>query len=91
VIARVQSRREFLRSAGAFALSASLSLEYRQPELILYNGNIIIIETGSRGLKQSQSQATVSGGRDERQTAVANLRQNEKDKSRKPHCCSWIY
>ena len=40
---RVQSRREFLRSAGAFALSASLPFERTQPELILYNGNIITI------------------------------------------------
>jgi predicted amidohydrolase YtcJ len=39
----VQSRREFLRSIGAFALSASLPLERTEPELILYNGNIITI------------------------------------------------
>jgi predicted amidohydrolase YtcJ len=39
----VQSRREFLRSASAFALSASLPLERIEPELILYNGNIITI------------------------------------------------
>jgi predicted amidohydrolase YtcJ len=39
----VQSRREFLRSAGAFALSASLQLERTEPGLILYNGNIITI------------------------------------------------
>ena len=43
MIARVQSRREFFCSAGAFALSASLPLEYTQPELILYNWNIIIV------------------------------------------------
>ena len=43
VIARAQSRREFLRLAGTFALSASLPLEYTQPELILYNWNIIIV------------------------------------------------
>jgi predicted amidohydrolase YtcJ len=39
----VQSRREFLRSAGAFALSASLPLDRIEPELILYNANIITI------------------------------------------------
>jgi adenine deaminase len=39
----VQSRREFLRSAGAFAVSASLPLDRIEPELILYNGNIITI------------------------------------------------
>ena len=39
----MQSRREFLRSAGAFALSASLPLDRIEPELILYNGNIITI------------------------------------------------
>jgi predicted amidohydrolase YtcJ len=39
----VQSRREFLRSASAFALSAALPLERVEPELILYNGNIITI------------------------------------------------
>jgi predicted amidohydrolase YtcJ len=43
VIAPVQSRREFLRSAGAFALGVSLPLKRTQPELILYNGNIITI------------------------------------------------
>jgi predicted amidohydrolase YtcJ len=41
----VQTRREFLRSAGAFALGASLPLESTQPDLILYNGNIITINT----------------------------------------------
>jgi len=39
----VQSRREFLRTAGAFALSASLPLDRVEPELILYNANIITI------------------------------------------------
>jgi hypothetical protein len=39
----VQSRREFLRTASAFALSASLPLDRVEPELILYNGNIITI------------------------------------------------
>jgi predicted amidohydrolase YtcJ len=39
----VQSRREFLRTASAFALSASLPLDRIEPELILYNGNIITI------------------------------------------------
>jgi predicted amidohydrolase YtcJ len=43
VITDVQSRREFLRSVGAFALSASLPLDRTEPELILYNGNIITI------------------------------------------------
>src|SRR5216110_1060385 len=37
------SRREFLRSAGAFALTASLPLDCVEPELILYNGTIITI------------------------------------------------
>jgi len=49
----VQCRREFLTSVGAFALSASLPLEYTQAELILYNGNIITIN--DRELKQSRS------------------------------------
>ena len=39
----MQSRREFLRSAGAFAVSASLPLDRIEPELIVYNGNIITI------------------------------------------------
>ena len=39
----MQSRREFLRTASAFALSASLPLDRIEPELILYNGNIITI------------------------------------------------
>jgi predicted amidohydrolase YtcJ len=39
----VQSRREFLRTTGAFALSASLPLDRIEPEVILYNGNIITI------------------------------------------------
>jgi predicted amidohydrolase YtcJ len=39
----VQSRREFLHSASAFALSAWLPLERIEPELILYNGNMITI------------------------------------------------
>src|SRR5215216_1769404 len=39
---RVQSRREFLRSASAFALSAALPLERTQPDLILYNSIITI-------------------------------------------------
>ena len=43
MIARVQSGREFLPSAGAFTLSASLPLEYTQAELILYNANIITV------------------------------------------------
>src|SRR5438874_3701025 len=42
----VQSRREFLRTAGAFALSTSLPLDRIEPELILYNGNIITINDG---------------------------------------------
>ena len=43
MIARAQSRREFLRLAGTFALSASRPLEYTQPELILHNRNIITV------------------------------------------------
>ena len=39
----MQSRREFLRTAGAFAVSASLPLDRIEPELILYNANIITI------------------------------------------------
>ena len=39
----MQSRREFLRSAGAFAVSASLPLDRIEPELILYNAKIITI------------------------------------------------
>ena len=39
----MHSRREFIRNAGAFALSASLPLDRIEPELILYNGNIITI------------------------------------------------
>src|SRR4030095_9585183 len=42
-ITDVQSRREFLRTASAFALGASLPLDRIEPELILYNGNIITI------------------------------------------------
>jgi predicted amidohydrolase YtcJ len=48
VITGVQSRREFLRSLGAFALSASVPLERTEPELILYNGNIITINDRQR-------------------------------------------
>jgi hypothetical protein len=39
----MQSRREFLRSIGAFAVSASLPLERTEPDLILYNANVITI------------------------------------------------
>jgi len=42
--------------AGAFALSASLPFEYTQPELILYNWNIITAKDRQPRLKQSRSQ-----------------------------------
>jgi predicted amidohydrolase YtcJ len=42
----VQSRREFLRTAGAFAVSASLPLEHIEPDLILYNGTVITMNDG---------------------------------------------
>ena len=49
----MQSRREFLRTASAFALSASLPLDRIEPELILYNGNIITInDLSGTALKQ---------------------------------------
>ena len=55
----MQSRREFLRSAGAFALSAALPLERMQPELILYNGSIITIND-----RQPRAEAVaIAGGR----------------------------
>jgi predicted amidohydrolase YtcJ len=55
----VQSRREFLRTAGAFALGASLPLDRVEPELILYNGNIITIND-----RQPRAEAVaVSNGR----------------------------
>jgi predicted amidohydrolase YtcJ len=40
----VQSRRQFLSQLGAFALAPSLSLDRTEPELILYNANIITID-----------------------------------------------
>jgi predicted amidohydrolase YtcJ len=40
----VQSRRQFLGQLGAFALAPSLSLDRTEPELILYNANIITID-----------------------------------------------
>jgi predicted amidohydrolase YtcJ len=40
----VQSRRQFLSGLGAFALAPSLSLDRTEPELILYNANIITID-----------------------------------------------
>ena len=42
----MQSRREFLRTAGAFAVSASLPLEHIEPDLILYNGTVITMNDG---------------------------------------------
>ena len=55
----MQSRREFLRSASAFALSASLPLDRIEPELILYNCNIITIND-----RQPRAEAVaVSNGR----------------------------
>jgi predicted amidohydrolase YtcJ len=39
----MQSRRQFLRQLGAFALAPSLPLDCTEPELILYNANIITI------------------------------------------------
>jgi predicted amidohydrolase YtcJ len=40
----VQSRRQFLRSIGAFAAAPAVFLERSEPELILFNGNIITID-----------------------------------------------
>ncbi|MFL6541750.1 MAG: amidohydrolase [Chthoniobacterales bacterium] len=40
----VQSRREFLRTAGGFAVATALPLERTEPDLILFNGNIITID-----------------------------------------------
>ena len=40
----VQSRRQFLGQLGAFALAPSLPLDRMEPELILYNANIITID-----------------------------------------------
>jgi predicted amidohydrolase YtcJ len=36
-----QSRREFLGSLGVFALS----LKYVEPQLVLYNGNVITVDS----------------------------------------------
>jgi hypothetical protein len=44
LLPRVQTRRDFLRGAGAFALSAALPLDRTEPDLILYNANIITID-----------------------------------------------
>ncbi|MDQ6861246.1 MAG: amidohydrolase, partial [Verrucomicrobiota bacterium] len=41
----MQSRREFLTRFGAFALSPTLFLERTTPELILFNGNFITIDS----------------------------------------------
>ena len=55
----MQSRREFLRTAGAFALSASLPLDRIEPELVLYNGNVITIND-----HQPRAEAVaIAGGR----------------------------
>ena len=40
----MQSRRQFLGRLGAFALAPSLPLDRIEPELILYNANIITID-----------------------------------------------
>jgi predicted amidohydrolase YtcJ len=40
----MQSRRQFLRRFGAFAVASSLPLDRIEPELILYNANIITID-----------------------------------------------
>ena len=40
------SRRQFLRQAGAFALSPALALERTAPELILFNGKFITVDDG---------------------------------------------
>jgi predicted amidohydrolase YtcJ len=40
----LQSRREFLGGLGAFALANVLPLDRTEPELILYNGNILTID-----------------------------------------------
>lgn len=40
----LQSRRQFLGGLGAFALSPALFLERTEPELVLFNGNIITVD-----------------------------------------------
>ncbi|MFL6528406.1 MAG: amidohydrolase, partial [Chthoniobacterales bacterium] len=40
----MQSRREFLRAAGGFAVATALPLERTEPDLILFNGNVITID-----------------------------------------------
>ncbi len=40
----MQSRRQFLGQLGAFALAPSLSFDRTEPELVLYNANIITID-----------------------------------------------
>src|SRR4051794_29727318 len=40
----MQSRREFLRATGGFAVATALPLERTEPDLILFNGNVITID-----------------------------------------------
>jgi hypothetical protein len=40
----MQSRRKFLGQLGAFAVAPSLPLDRTEPELILYNADIITID-----------------------------------------------
>ena len=55
----MQSRRQFLGGLGAAALSPTLFLERTEPELILYNGNIITVDD-----RHPRAQAVaIAGGR----------------------------
>ena len=53
------TRREFLACAGAFALAPALPVDRTEPELILYNGNIITIDE-----RRARAEAVaIAGGR----------------------------
>ncbi len=72
----MQTRRDFLRRAGAFALTASLPLDRTEPELILYNGNIITIDDA---LPRAEAVAISAGrffavGRNDKVQALATSR-----------------
>jgi predicted amidohydrolase YtcJ len=77
----IQSRREFLAGLGAFAISPALLVERTEPELILYNANIITIDDR---MPRAQAVAIADGrflavGSNEKVQALATSRTKKID------------
>lgn len=59
VALKLSSRRQFLTGLGAFAVAPTLFLERTEPDLILFNGNVITIDS-----RRPRAQAVaIAGGR----------------------------